>query len=197
MLKKLPLVAALALSACTSSDPSKDANFYDANLLFDLDAEVQNTVCPVTGQIPAWLSGSLLRNGPAKFSVGDERVDWFDGLAMLHAFAFTPNQVKYSNRFIRSKQYYKMMVDKSMDFQGFSQDPCSKAFKGQSSSFVPEEMKDIVNADVSIAKYGDKMVALTESPLPVVFDPVTLQTLGPFDYQDHLPKSDVFESAHP
>src|SRR5581483_7737200 len=53
------------------------------------------------------------------------------------------------------------------------------------------------NAVVSIAEYADQMVALTETPLPVVFDPQTLATVGVFNYQDHLPKSSVFESAHP
>ena len=40
------------------------------------------------------------------------------------------------------------------------------------------------------------MVALTERPLPVVFDPNTLATIGNFDYEDNLPKNKIWESAH-
>jgi len=40
------------------------------------------------GELPRWLSGSLLRTGPAKFEVGEQRMrHWFDGLgdaAPLH-----------------------------------------------------------------------------------------------------------------
>ena len=186
------------LSAC-SSKPAKPPHqeFYDTHLLFDLETEVERHPCAIQGKIPAWLSGTLLRNGPAKFQVGDNRVGWFDGLAMLHAFEFTPQQVLYSNRFLRSEQYYIMMVEKSLNFSGFAQDPCAKVFKNQTSRFIPQEMQDIQNADVSIQLYADLMVALTEAPLPVVFDPKTLATVGNFDYRDDLPKARIWESAHP
>ena len=54
--------------------------------------------------MPAWLSGALLRTGPAKFDVGSATVNhWFDGLAMLHRFGFADGQVTYPNRFLRSE----------------------------------------------------------------------------------------------
>jgi beta,beta-carotene 9',10'-dioxygenase len=38
---------------------------------------------PVEGRMPVWLAGSLLRNGPAQFEVGEHPYrHWFDGLAM-------------------------------------------------------------------------------------------------------------------
>ena len=44
---------------------------------------------PVRGTVPAWLTGTLLRTGPAKVEVGDKPYHHrFDGLAMLHRFAF-------------------------------------------------------------------------------------------------------------
>lgn len=194
-MKKLFILTALLLSGC-NSQPSPSKNFTNTRLLFDLDKEVEGYVCPIRGEIPSWLSGTLLRNGPAKFQVGDKRVDWFDGLAMLHAFTFTPQEVLYANRFLRSEQYYIMTVEKSLNFSGFAQDPCPKVFKNQTSRFIPEEMRHIQNADVSIQEYADKMVALTEAPLPVVFDPETLATMGVFTYQDELSQGQ-WESAHP
>lgn len=165
---------------------------------FDLKHEVAGYDCPIQGTIPEWLSGTLLRNGPACFSAEGKRVkSWFDGLAMIHAFSFSRSHVSYSNRFIRSEQYHLMTVEKSMDFWGFAQDPCGKAFKNQSSRFFPAEVKEVGNAVVNIAKYADLMVALTEYPLPVVFDAHSLKTLGNFSYSDSLPKEQIFESAHP
>jgi len=41
------------------------------------------------GTLPSWLEGALLRTGPSKFEVGARTYShWFDGLAMLHRFAF-------------------------------------------------------------------------------------------------------------
>jgi carotenoid cleavage dioxygenase-like enzyme len=192
------ILLALCLLACSSQQPSKSPQqaFYDRHLLFDMDTEVSRQTCQVSGEIPSWLSGTLLRNGPAKFQVGDRRVDWFDGLAMLHAFEFNSQQVIYSNRFLRSQQYYIMIDGKSLDFGGFAADPCPKAFKNQISLFVPEDKRGIQNADVSIQEYADKFVALTEVPLPVVFDPKSLDTLGVLHYQDDLHQGQ-WESAHP
>src|SRR5680860_1047802 len=43
----------------------------------------------VQGELPTWLEGTLLRTGPSKFEVGMRTYNhWFDGLAMLHRFAF-------------------------------------------------------------------------------------------------------------
>jgi carotenoid cleavage dioxygenase-like enzyme len=56
-------------------------------------------------------------------------------------------------------------------------------------------MKGIQNANITIQEYADKMVALTESPLPVIFDAKTLGTLGAFTFQDLLPVGQ-WEAAH-
>jgi carotenoid cleavage dioxygenase-like enzyme len=89
MLKNTLFLTLFLLCACNKEQKSPKSpyqTFYDTHLFFDMDAEVARQSCKVSGEIPSWLSGTLLRNGPAKFQVGDRRVDWFDGLAMLHAF---------------------------------------------------------------------------------------------------------------
>lgn len=43
----------------------------------------------LAGNIPGWLQGTLLRNGPGIFSVGDNSYQhWFDGMAIMHSFTF-------------------------------------------------------------------------------------------------------------
>jgi len=196
-LRKSLLFLFVLLASCDSSSSKKQIKnlYYDPRLFFDLDSEVNRVPCAIQGKIPSWLSGTLLRNGPAKFHVGDQQVSYFDGLAMLHAFDFSSDQVLYTNRFIRSEQYYIMMDKKSVNFSGFSQDPCPKLFKEQT-RFIPQDMKGIENADVSIQEYADQMVALTEVPLPVLFDTGTLDTLGALHYNDTIPQGQ-WESAHP
>src|ERR1700737_3687139 len=69
-----------------------------------LNDEIDLARLPVQGQLPTWLSGSLVRTGPARFEVGEQNYKhWFDGLAMLHLFSFSDGDVAYRNRFLHSK----------------------------------------------------------------------------------------------
>ena len=62
------------------------------------------------GVIPEWIEGSLYRNGPAKFEIGDTKFNhWFDGMAMIHRFKISKGKVTYQDRFIESEVYRKNM----------------------------------------------------------------------------------------
>src|SRR5438132_4797135 len=65
----------------------------------------------VQGTIPAWLEGTLMRNGPAKFETSCQVTSHpFDGFAMLHAFTFNNGKVSYANKFIQSNYYKNAMA---------------------------------------------------------------------------------------
>lgn len=164
----------------------------------ELQEELSNRTLQITGQIPSWLSGTLLRNGPINVAVnGQSNEHWFDGLAMLHAFSFHEGKVTYTNKFLRTNAYSKVFEEGSLKYDGFAVDPCHALFKQLFTWFVPNSKPYLHNADINIAKLADEYVALTETPLPVRFDPKTLETLGVLDYQDELPKNRCWESAHP
>ena len=64
----------------------------------------------ITGQLPDWLQGTLIRTSPSKFEVGkDTYKHWFDGLAMLHKFEIRAQQVFYSCKFLASEAYTQAM----------------------------------------------------------------------------------------
>ena len=85
-----------------------------------------------------------------------------------------------------------------MRFMGFAQDPCKSIFRRLFAHFLPSMTHTIVqNANVNVMRIAQDYVALTETPLPVRFDPRTLETLGVLDFNDSMLKSDCFESAHP
>jgi len=66
-----------------------------------LTHEIHAPELPVEGAFPDWLTGTLIRNGPAQFEVGDQDYNhWFDGHAMLHAFRMQEGTVGYRNRFL-------------------------------------------------------------------------------------------------
>src|SRR5215213_3096723 len=74
--------------------------------------EIDATELPLAGELPAWLTGSLVRVTPARWDAGDTSLrHWFDGLAMLHAFAIDAGQVSYGNRWLRSRQFESVEND--------------------------------------------------------------------------------------
>jgi carotenoid cleavage dioxygenase-like enzyme len=129
------------------------------------------------GRLPSWLRGTLVRNGPGRYEVGDRTFEhWFDGLAMLHAFTFRgKRRVSYANRFLRSSSYERAERDGVIAFNEFATDPCRAIFNGAQAMF---QLAPVPNANVNIARLGKQFVAMTELPLPVRFDPHTLRTLG-------------------
>jgi beta,beta-carotene 9',10'-dioxygenase len=142
----------------------------------DLDDEAVVESLPVTGTFPQWLSGTLLRTGPAKFDIGDMTVNhWFDGLAMLHRFGFDGGSVSYRNRFLRSETFCESIDMGELARGGFATDPCRTLFQRVAAIFHPIFTD---NGNVAIDVFGGETVALTETTLPVCFDPETLATLG-------------------
>lgn len=142
----------------------------------DLDREVGPLRLPVEGAFPDWLQGELLRTGPAKFDVGRTTVNhWFDGLAMLHRFGFAGGEVVYANRFLRSEAYCEAAARGGLARGEFATDPCRTLFERVAAVFS-HKLTD--NGCVNVESFGGATVALTETTLPVRFDPATLATLG-------------------
>ncbi len=136
---------------------------------------------PVRGAIPGWLTGTLLRNGPGTFQVGEQRYrHWFDGLAMLHKFSFAGGQVSYANKFLESKAYREAEASGRISYSEFATDPCRSLFGRVMAVFSP---KITDSAKVSIARIADQFMALAETPIQVEFDPQTLESVGVFTYE--------------
>lgn len=140
-----------------------------------LEDEVALDSLPVEGRLPEWLAGTLLRNGPAKFEAGEKPFrHWFDGQAMLHRFSFQAGTVSYGNRFLRTRAFAAAERGR-IAYAEFATDPCRSIFKRAATMFSPP-VSD--NCNVNLTRLGDEYVAMTETPLPVSFDPETLEALG-------------------
>jgi beta,beta-carotene 9',10'-dioxygenase len=158
-----------------------------------LEDEVHDVALPVTGELPRSLTGSLMRTGPARFEVGERSVrHWFDGLAMLHRFAFRDGTVTYSNRFLHSKAFEHAERTGEIGYSEFATDPCRSIFQRAQAAFSPK-LTD--NGSVNVVRLGDETLALTETPLPVAFDPETLETAGVTDWAARIPGQITI--AHP
>jgi carotenoid cleavage dioxygenase-like enzyme len=158
-----------------------------------LDHEIKIDALPISGKIPAWLSGSLLRTGPAKFETTTRKLNhWFDGFAMLHKFNFKDGVVAYQNTFLETKAFLKSQEDGRVHYREFATDPCKSIFAKVQSLFV-SSLTD--NANVNIAKFADRYMSLTETTLPVEFDREHLKTLGVYKFPDAI--GGQITTAHP
>jgi beta,beta-carotene 9',10'-dioxygenase len=137
----------------------------------------------LSGELPSWLSGSLLRTGPAKFEVGEQQMrHWFDGLAMLHRFTIDDGKVSYGNRYLNSRNYRTAKEQGHMVYGEFATDPCRSLFKRVQTLFAPGKVLPD-NANINIMRLGERFISMTETPMPVQFDPHTLETAGVQPYE--------------
>src|ERR1700716_396761 len=156
-----------------------------------LEKETEIDRLEIEGEVPRWLSGSLLRTGPSKWDLGAQQVrHWFDGLAMLHRFSIHDGEVGYGNRFLHGKAFRAVEETGRLGFQEFASDPCRSLFRRLATLFVAPDLSD--NGAVNIARLGEQYMAMTETPMPVVFDPHTLQTLNV-----DAPRPGTLPTAHP
>ena len=104
-----------------------------------LEEETRLDGLPIQGRLPAWLQGSLIRTGPAKWEVGDRAMNhWFDGLAMLHRFSFAGGEVSYASRFLETRAYRAARDRGEIAYSEFATDPCRSLFKRVSAMFSPQ-----------------------------------------------------------
>jgi carotenoid cleavage dioxygenase-like enzyme len=142
-----------------------------------LEAETHVERLPVQGELPDWLAGALIRTGPAKWEVGERQMNhWFDGFAMLHRFSFAGGEVSYQNRFLETRAYRAAREKGRITYSEFATDPCRSLFQRVVAMFTAPKLTD--NGNVNLTKLGERWIAMTETPIPVQFDPQTLAAAG-------------------
>ena len=165
------------MEATGTAAPASASDYAEARLGFEtLADEVRLDSLPVEGELPDWLSGTMLRTGPAQYEVGERSMrHWFDGLAMLHRFGFGDGRVSYANRFLEGKAKRAADAGGEIAYSEFATDPCRSLFKRAFTLFQPK-LTD--NCNVNLVELGERFVAMTETPIPVQFDPGTLAAAG-------------------
>ncbi|KAJ8276087.1 hypothetical protein COCON_G00078390 [Conger conger] len=152
----------------------------------------------VHGNIPAWISGSLLRNGPGKFEFGNQSFNhWFDGMALLHQFKMEGGQVTYKSHFLRSDSYKANSENNRIMVSEFGTlavpDPCKNFFQRFMSFF--EMPKPTDNASVNFVKYRGDYYVSTETNFMHRVDPESLESKGKVDWSKFIAVNAA--TAHP
>ncbi|XP_004437134.1 PREDICTED: beta,beta-carotene 15,15'-monooxygenase [Ceratotherium simum simum] len=145
----------------------------------------------VTGKIPTWLQGTLLRNGPGMHTVGETRYNhWFDGLALLHSFTIRDGEVYYRSKYLRSDTYNANIEANRIVVSEFGTmaypDPCKNIFS-KAFSYLSHTIPDFTdNCLINIMKCGEDFYATTETNYIRKINPQTLETLEKVDYRKYV-----------
>jgi beta,beta-carotene 9',10'-dioxygenase len=94
------------------------------------------------------------------FEVGEQRFNhWFDGLAMLHRFAFAAGRISYANRYLRSRSYIETLKKGEISRAEFATNPRRNLFERVVAFF---QLKLTDNCNINVDKLASEIVAYTE-----------------------------------
>lgn len=129
--------------------------------------EMDYQVKRVDGTLPADLTGTLFRVGPGKFEVGDTVLKtMFDGDGMVSRFVLDGKTVRFTNRYVRTRQYrsgnqmsQRGITTNAPTLRGNLQPPAN-------------------TGNTNMANICGDLLALWEGGPPYKIDPDSLETLG-------------------
>ncbi|XP_061407032.1 carotenoid-cleaving dioxygenase, mitochondrial-like [Lethenteron reissneri] len=152
----------------------------------------------IHGTIPAWIKGTLLRNGPGKFEFGPDSYNhWFDGMALMHRFRVHDGRVSYSSRFLRSDSYLLNEARQRIVVSEFGTmavpDPCKTLFDRFFTYFSPPAPTD--NDVVNYVEYKKDVYVSSETMHMRKVDPRTLDTKEKVDWGKFVAVNSA--TAHP
>ncbi|KAM4601758.1 beta,beta-carotene 15,15'-dioxygenase isoform 2-T2 [Polymixia lowei] len=163
---------------------------------------------PVKAEVKAWLQGTLLRNGPGLFSVGDSAYNhWFDGMSLIHSFTFNngevyrcvTGEVYYRSKFLKSETYKRNIKANRIIVSEFGTmiypDPCKNIFS-RAFTHLCNTIPDFTDNNlINIIRYGQDYYASSEVNYMNQIDPVTLDTVARVNYRNHIALN--LATAHP
>ncbi|XP_063799268.1 carotenoid-cleaving dioxygenase, mitochondrial-like isoform X2 [Pseudophryne corroboree] len=171
---------------------------YIAPLFQTVEEVLQPIPTRITGTVPEWIKGSLLRIGPGKFEFGNDKFNhWFDGMALMHKFTIENGTVMYMSRFLQSDAYRSNESHNRIVVSEFGTvalpDPCKSLFQRFVSTF--ELPKPTDNGNINFMKYEKDYYVSTETNLMCKVDPVMLETKEQVNWSDYIAVNAA--TAHP
>jgi beta,beta-carotene 9',10'-dioxygenase len=103
---------------------------------------------------------------------------------MLQAFYFDGRTISFQNAFLDSIYYQRCQKNGKFDDNMTTTEKPKSFFSKLANAFNKPDPYD--NGNLSIATINGSFIALTETPLGVIFDPKTLKTNKPFNLNEYL-----------
>ena len=148
----------------------------------------------IKGEIPRELRGTLFRNGPGIFEIGDETISHpFDGDGLVAAICF-PGDGRaplFANRIVRTKAFMEEQVAGEALFRtAFSTGKVAGATLYNPFDFSVKQV-----ANTGVIRWADRIMALYERDLPYELSSRDLRTVGRTDINGAIKGCDSF-AAH-
>lgn len=153
--------------------------------------EVDAVDLRVTGELPAELCGSYLRNGPnLRFDPIGSYVYPIDGDAMVHRISFDAGRASYRNRFVRTPMVLAEEAAGHAIWSGITDGYTPSAAE------VGDELAGTVRElpDINIVRHGGRLLAMAEADQPYQISPADLSTIAKVDCDGAMA---VGSTAHP
>ncbi|MEH6581031.1 MAG: carotenoid oxygenase family protein [Halioglobus sp.] len=142
----------------------------------------------VEGEIPADLCGTLYRNGPNQRFNPRGEYHLFAGDGMVHAFHIADGKVDYLNRWVRTAKWQHEDSEGRNVINPMNPFDCDPDY----SDFVFTDKDGVANT--AVLWHGDKLLAIEEGHPPYQVDPLTLDSMGTWNYRGKLQTA---MTAHP
>ncbi|GAA2589355.1 carotenoid oxygenase family protein [Actinomadura fulvescens] len=155
-----------------------------------LNDEHDYEIDEIEGRLPEGLTGTLYRNGPGRWEVGESLLDHiFDGDGMVSRFAFADGRIRFRNRYVRTRHYRYGQRTGRVGLRGLgTQRP---------GGMLGNMLRPPANvANTGVVLHGGQLLALWEGGRPYRLDPDSLETLGVHSFGGRLRMTAAF-SAHP
>ncbi len=154
-----------------------------------IDASVVSGQAAWEGTFPRELSGTFLRNGPARHERGGQRyAHRWDGDGMVQRFTLSAEGVSHLGRFVQTRKLLDEDASGQMLYSGFGT-PVDRMQP------TPERIENSNPANISIVRFNDEYLALWEAGHPYRIDLDTLATAGRVSWL--APDRPAPFSAHP
>ncbi len=171
-------------SSRTASPAGRVSNAHDqpdlSGNMMPVADEADIARCETTGELPAGLRGSFIRNGPNPAFEPLGRYHMFDGDGMLHGITFGDEGVSYRNRWIRS-----LGLDREFEL-GHAIYPGLGDIMNMPGRELTGEAGPIKNpANTHVIRHADRYLALWEGGPPTEVT-AELETVGEYDFDGRL-----------
>ncbi|MEA5532602.1 carotenoid oxygenase family protein [Crocosphaera sp. XPORK-15E] len=130
----------------------------------------------VIGEIPENLTGIFLRNGPNPQFKPIGNYHWFDGDGMLHGVQIKEGKASYLNRYVRTRGFQLENEAKKTLWTGLLEPPQMDNPYGPSKN----------TANTALVYHAEQLLALWEGGEPHALTIPTLETIGPYNYDNKL-----------
>jgi all-trans-8'-apo-beta-carotenal 15,15'-oxygenase len=128
----------------------------------------------VYGKIPKDLEGTLFRNGPGKFKVGNRQISHpYDGDGFVASISFKDGKAFFRSQFVKTAEYESEKAANDVLYRGtFATQRSGGAINNAGDLYVKN------SSNTNVMAYGDKLWSLFEAGQPYSLDPETLDTVG-------------------